>query len=204
MTIMELLIAWIMVALMAIAPPATIDGRPQSPQDATPRYRAVAEAIVRVAYDTSESPSGLGPFARFEEAALLTAIVGTESGMHPDVLAGKKRGDGGRSWCVVQMNIGKGKTVEGWTGPELAADIDKCLKAGLHAARRSIGACRNLSRTSQLSGYTRGSCVEGDVASIKKQNVKFLVMGKGWKLKVPADTIVDKSLHPPSELAQKE
>jgi hypothetical protein len=57
-----------------------------------------------------------------------------------------------------------GKTAEGWSGPELIRDRQKCLAAGLHLIRESFTWCKHMALRHRLSGYTSGSCGP-DVAS---------------------------------------
>lgn len=138
----------------------------------TEKYKVIAEDAALVAYDPGERSM----FPSQQKGRAMTAVVMLKTAMEESgyfdeaVMLGTKRGDHGRSWCMMQINIGKGKTREGWTGPELIADNQKCFRAGLHILQGSFGYCSHLSFHSRLSGYTTGRCIEGEQHSIRRMS----------------------------------
>jgi hypothetical protein len=78
---------------------------------------------------------------------------------------GLSRGDSGRSWCLMQIHVGKGTTAEGWSGPDLVGSREKCIRAGLHILRRSAIACRRKPVDQWLNAYASGTCDRGEVES---------------------------------------
>ena len=186
-------VAWLVGLLTAGAPP----GRPQyepaakeTVEQAQERYQGIAEAIATVAYDAAEEP--VEGNRRFT-AALMAAVAYHESGFRRDVdlgigrarLAASGWNDSGRSWCLMQINLGrkdldketadrlsaeKGfavtmdsalKTREGWTGLELLQDREKCFRAGLHVLKGAVGVCHHLGRLDWLRSYASGNCSDG-------------------------------------------
>lgn len=144
---------------------------PEAQHDAAKtRYAEIANDAVAVAFDPAEKPIFSGPLGRTKTAALLLSIASFESGFAKDVDEGTRRGDGGRSWCLMQVNLGSarirvedqetfaysfdGKT--GWSGKDLADDRKKCFRAALRIARVSYRACGD------LSVYTSGKCAKDE------------------------------------------
>lgn len=79
-------------------------------EDGMIRYGAIADAARDVSYDPSEKPIFGGRYGRARTMALLLAVSLFESGYRKDVdlNVGKlARGDGGRSWCLMQIQLGK-------------------------------------------------------------------------------------------------
>ena len=113
---MNLITAWIFSFILAVAAP----GRPQYIPDAVEskeegiiRLNSVAEDIAAVVWDEDEKPIFKGPQGRARTAAVLLSIILYESTFRKDVdlgLGKHARGDGGKSWCLMQINIGKGNT----------------------------------------------------------------------------------------------
>ncbi|APR88518.1 hypothetical protein A7982_13867 [Minicystis rosea] len=131
------------------------------------RYRSIAEDLQAVAYDPAERPLFAGKRGRARTAALLLALALKESGLAPDTDRGpcyrgrdgrNARCDSGRSACMLQIRVGKGTTPEGWTKEDLFADRRKCFRAGLHLARRSVGACSQDGPDFILNAYASGVC----------------------------------------------
>ena len=137
----------------------------------TKRYDEIAVAIANVATESSILESNTDADI-IKKAALITAIAVTESRLDKKTQFGITRGDRGRSWCLMQMNIGKGKTAEGFTGEELVNDLNKCLLTGFNAAKRSMGACQNTGAyTDRLAAYTTGTCQSNEKHSRMKMNL---------------------------------
>jgi len=216
--------AWLVSLITLGAPP----GRPQyepaareSIVQAEERYQGIAEAIAEVAFNPKETPvSGNRTFT----AALLAALAYHESGFRRDVDLGIGRAllaksgwnDFGRSWCMMQLQLGavplptelssslsksKGwavthnshaKTTEGWSGLELLEDRNKCFTAGLHVVQRSIGSCKHLRQLDWLRSYASGNCTDGASHSALRMRTAIR-----WARKAPGtwrDADVVKSL----------
>jgi hypothetical protein len=105
--------------------------------------------------------------SRIKTAAVMLGIINYESHFSRDVDVGTRKGDGGTSWCLAQINIGKGRihikddgSVEfgtGWSGKDLVQDRTKCLKAELAIIRESFK-CKTDDKYARLNLYTSGRC----------------------------------------------
>lgn len=193
----ELLISHIVALMVMLAPPERPHFVPEAMEtrdQAMVRYQEIAQALVDTVYDPANAPLYSGKYGRERTTSLLLTIAYFESGFRRDVDLGLGRArlsrsgwnDQGRSWCMMQLNLGK-KTVdgvedsadtteEGWTGRELLADRRKCFTAGLGVLRKSLRACRHLPWDQQLAGYASGSCEKGAAASrtrMHKANILF-------------------------------
>lgn len=138
------------------------------------RYKTLAQGIAEA---VESSPSLFrGDNGAYRTAALIISVGFFESGFRKDVGDGRVRGDGGRSWCYMQINIGKGPVYMGpdemqnWYGTDLVQDPQKCFKTGLLTLRRSIGACRKYTEGDVLSAYTSGRCVHGEPKARQRWN----------------------------------
>jgi hypothetical protein len=143
------IVAWLVAAMFTWAPAREAD---------TARYTEIASDLAEVVYDPAEPPLFPGPDGRAKTAALLASIAAHESTFRPDVENGHARGDGGTSWCFMQLHIGSGKTVEGWTGGDVTNDRKLCFRAGLHIARESFRMCNAQPTVEKLSAYASGQC----------------------------------------------
>jgi hypothetical protein len=165
------LIAYLVSAMLVWSPLA--DHEYYEPREEThARYVEIARTIAEVALDPAEPPLFGGPDGRTETALFIAAVAYYESGGYRrDVELGtgkRARGDSGRSWCLMQVNIGGGRTAEDWTGLDLVADRDKCIRAGLHRMRESFLHCKGQTFIDRLSGYTNGRCQDGADASHRR------------------------------------
>jgi len=143
------IITWVVAAMFAWTPAREVDRA---------RYTEIASDIASVVYDPAEEPLYAGPDGRARTAALLASIAAHESTFRVDVENGHARGDGGTSWCFMQLHIGSGKTVEGWTGEDVSADRKLCFRAGLHIARESFRMCKGSPANEMLGAYASGQC----------------------------------------------
>lgn len=158
---MNALVTYLLSAMVSWTPVA--EHAYYEPRDQTlVRYEIIAHAIASVVNDPSEPSLFGGPDGRAETGLFVASIAYHESGgFRRDVQTGvgkHARGDSGRSWCLMQVNIGGGRTTEGWSGEELVADLDKCVRAGLHRVRESFLRCSGQTFADRLSGYTDGRC----------------------------------------------
>lgn len=172
---MNVIIKWIVAMMLAQSPP-TRDAKhhqfgewTETAEQREQRYASIAEDLWAVAYDPEQPPIYAGPQGRAATVALVLAVAYMESGFAPDVdkgpcYRGKKGGpywsrcDGGRSACMMQLNIGNGTTAEGWSQEDLFADRQKCFRAAIRKLRGSVGACKALGPDAALNAYGQGYC----------------------------------------------
>ena len=143
------IITWLVAAMFAWAPAREADRA---------RYTENASDLTAVVYVPAEQPLFSGSDGRAKTALFLASIAAHESTFRADVENGKVRGDGGTSWCFMQLHIGSGKTGEGWTGADVTADRKLCFRAGLHLARWSFRICNAFPPDERLSAYASGQC----------------------------------------------
>jgi hypothetical protein len=181
------LVQWIVSSMTKHAPPgkSKFEGAKETEEEGRARYEAIVRDLLEVTYDPAEPV--LAPYASDEDGRLKTAltvlsVVRFESGYRRDVDLGvgpNARGDNGSSWCLVQLNIGNGKTAEGWTGKELVKDRKKCLRAGLHAIQKSFALCEKLDVRDRLSVFTTGKC-----RNKQKESRNRVVWSQKWFVKI--------------------
>ena len=168
---MNALVAYLFAAMLAWSPAR--EHEYYEPRDETlARYVGIARTIARVALDPAEPPLFGGPDGRAETGLFVASVAFYESGgFRRDVELGTgkhARGDSGRSWCLMQVNIGGGVTQENWSGLELVGDQEKCIRAGLHRMRESFIHCKSQTLIDRLSGYTAGRCRDGADAAHRR------------------------------------
>jgi hypothetical protein len=199
---LETIINWLVSIMIAVAPlgaPSYIPEAKETAEERQARYESFARDLVEVAFDEDEQPLYGGKNARAFTALTQLAVATFESRLRRDVDFGKgkyAKGDGGKSWCPVQIQLGKARPSNGKTplrivltsdgGFEFTNDPDKgfggedlvgegnrknCLRAGLHIMRRSFGACRSLPVQDRLRAYASGSCSKGSKESQARMNL---------------------------------
>lgn len=129
----------ILTILTILVPPkAHKHGTGESESDARERYGVIAEAIGAEADDDVRL------------AAFLMAVARHESTLRRDIHSGAKRGDGGHSWSLYQLNCGprSDSVVPGTkyraheiVGTDLAATKRATFAAAVHL-RKAIRACK--------------------------------------------------------------
>lgn len=150
-------IAWLVSRMLVWTLP------PEAHDASRARYALIAEDALDVGFDVTEPPLYAGEDARARTTVQLLSIGSFESHFREDVEKGVVRGDGGSSWCLMQIRLGSGRirlagnsyvysTHEGWSGKDLAADRKKCFRSALHIARTSMTRCGDLTM------YGSGSC----------------------------------------------
>ncbi len=112
---MQAFILWVMTFITMHAPP----GRPQfipeaqeSKEEAVTRYESIAADIYEVLQ--TEKPLFRGQSGKARTATVILSLMLHESGFRKDVDTGvgtQARGDNGRSWCLLQQNVGTGRTL---------------------------------------------------------------------------------------------
>lgn len=164
------LAAALLHAMLILAPPGKLAALPQyagfeeTAEERTSRYESFAADVAEVVKEGAPLPGR----SKTATGALLLALAFEESGFAKDADVGpacyrgkdgkNARCDSGRSACALQVNLGKGKTPEGWTQADLFADRKKCLRVGLRLARRSFSACASMGATHLLDAYASGLC----------------------------------------------
>src|ERR1700722_15641150 len=143
------IITWLVAAMFAWTPAREPDRA---------RYTEIARDLAAVVYDPAEAPLYDGSDGRAKTALLLASIAAHESTFRKDVEDGRARGDGGTSWCFMQLHIGSGKTLEGGGGEDVTSDRQRCFRAGLHIARESFRMCKGFPVDEMLSAYASGQC----------------------------------------------
>jgi len=192
---MEKFIAWIIFFMTTVSPP----GRPQyiekakeTKEEAVIRYESIATDIATI---VAQEPSLFkGPEGKAKTASVVMSVIFFESSFRRDVDTGEgpmARGDGGNSACLMQLNIGRGRTIpwnikknryalpadppdevqKGFTADELLADRKTCILAGLRTLKMAFGACSRLPPKDWLRAYASGSCSKGAEASALRMNL---------------------------------
>jgi len=174
---METLSTWIFTVIMALANPEKVAKYSnESAEEMTARYHSIAEDMTYV-IENSE-PVFKSDNHKFKTAAVLSALALYESGFRKSVDNGEVRGDDGRSWCLMQINIGKGNVPVGtdemkkWKGKDLVEDRKKCFKVGLEMVRRSINSCA----VNPLSVYGSGECIKKEPKSRKRWDAAMRIL----------------------------
>jgi len=199
---LESIVAWMVALMVSVAPagraPATPEAK-ETQEEMNERYEAIAKDLVAVVYDKNEQPLFKGSQGRAKTAAVLLAIARYESDFRRDVDLGKgplARGDGGRSWCLGQINLGEpdknGQTPRrigvdqngywvwsepgqwGLSGPDLVNQRQNCFKAMLWMVRTSFAICGKIHKSQvefYLNLYAGGNCMKGYESSMKRMNL---------------------------------
>lgn len=144
------------------------------------RYLSIAKDAISVAYDLNEKPIFPGPYGRSKTLAVMLAIAESESAFRKDVDYGigkYARGDGGRSWCLMQIQLSspvKGKTrirldlnteyfnyvshASAIGGEDLVSNRKLCFRSALRMIRKSFDICSRSKVENRLSMYTGEGC----------------------------------------------
>jgi hypothetical protein len=191
---MHAIIASLVTIMLSMEPaiPLSAEERAESPAARAERYESIAEDVAHVAYDFDERPLYGGDRGRLQSALLVlaTAYDETRWRLDAETIEGHqrlaKRGllDGGTSWCIMQIHVGRtGRTAEGWSGHDLLEDRSRCIRAGYRLIQRSMGACWALALGDRLSAYVAGKCSAGHARSRSR-----IRMAGWWARKAPAET----------------
>lgn len=193
---MDPIIAWILSFIVSVAPPGrkTFYAEAQETrEEALERYESIAEDVVNVVYDPSTKVLFRGDNGRARTVSVIMSIMLHESGFmrNVDYGVGKyARGDQGKSWCLMQLNIGSGRTIkwntkhdrpprwgddpadifDGYKGEELVQNRQLCIREGLKILRLSFSACRGLPLNQRLRVYGSGSCDAGGKGSATRMD----------------------------------
>jgi len=162
---METLSTWIFAVLVTLSnPERTAKYSKESVEEMKTRYQSIANDMAEVI--TTSDPLFESSDNLYRTAAVLSSLALYESSFHKSVDEGHSRGDNGRSWCLMQINLGKSNVKIGteemktWKGKDLVEDRKKCFKVGLEMVRKSINSCN--SNNDVLSVYTSGKCLKNE------------------------------------------
>lgn len=184
------LVAWIVSLMMTWASPQKLYPGDEAMQQAhAATYEQKAHDAIAVIYTRKNQTIFGGKWGKAMDLALLMKIAAGEHA-YIEKPGGVPEVHGGRSWCLMSLNVGRGKTVEGWTGPELDDDRGKCFTAGYNAMKRSFGGCRKLPFRYGLSIYDSGQCNDQDETSVHRIQEASYRVNKD----VPTDEAVTKEL----------
>jgi hypothetical protein len=181
---MESLVTYLVAAMTAWVP---VHAQPDSPEETASRYASIARDVVTVAFDEAEEPLFPGADGRAQTALLMLSIASFESAYRKTVDQGIRRGDHGRSFCLMQIRVGDGTTREGWTGRQLVTDRRMCFRTALHILHGSFNVCHRLPIEDRMSAYATGRCIEN--ADISRSRV-----GRArswWTTHTPPDATID-------------
>lgn len=200
---MQMLIAWIL-AFMTVQAPVTrqsfVKEAQETPAEATARYESIAKDIIEVVYDPSEPPLFKGKNGRVRTISLILSVMLHESGFRKDVDLGVgkvARGDGGRSVCMMQINLGPGRLKKwnktenrfarpgdppdqlsgGWNAAEMLADRKNCIRGGLQILRTSFASGSRRPIQEWLNVYASGNPNLGREAGARRINLALTWYG---------------------------
>lgn len=198
----KLFIAWMVAFITQFSPP----GRPtfvpeakESKIEAEARYESIAQDIQTVV--SEEEPLFKGPQGRIKTASVILSIMYHESGFRKDVDLGVgklSKGDGGKSVCMMQLNIGDGRTFswntkknrvalpadpkdevsQGWTAKEILADRKKCIRAGYRIMKLSFAATSAMPPVEWLRVYASGKSDAGSKESRSRMGLALKYFGE--------------------------
>lgn len=207
----EAVIKWVMSFMTKHAPPGRktyyVEAQ-ETKEEAEKRYRSIAEDLVEVVYDPNTKPAFQGKTGRARTISVMLGIMLYESGFgkHVDFGVGKYgRGDNGNSWCLMQMNVGKGRAwargggwnikhdrpwrygdkkediVIGASGPEMVKDRRKCFTEGLRLIKLSFRSCRKQPFNLKLLVYASGKCDPTIKAAVVGSRLRMKAATKFWE-----------------------
>ena len=219
MTELTTVAVWIFTIMMAIVPSGRlaenelfIPEARESKAQVEERYKAWSDTLAKEVY-VNKNILFNGADGKKRTVALVLSIMFHESGFRRDVDngAGRERlarsgwNDHGRSWCLMQLHLGKkavqksdgtwmedsaANTDEGYTGRELLADKSKCIKAGINVLRKSLAACRQLPTKDWLRAYASGTCEHGEQESQRRMRFMQIILDKHRPIWKDKDVIV--------------
>lgn len=186
--IKSLVATWLLKATMTWVPFLATSGY-ETKSACETRREQIAQDFHDVAFDTIEKPlfkAATEHEARAMTATFLASIASYESGFHYLVDIGRcdllaklngvtedKVCDNGKSHCIMQINIGSGKTSEGWSKADLIGDRKKCIRSALHILQYSKETCMAAGIKTVpdvFSIYAAGKCYNGSTHMLHRFN----------------------------------
>ena len=163
------LYSYILAAILFWSPLHLSMQKHESPSDRLDRYQNIVDDIVDVVMDPNEKPLFNDKYGRERTALMIASIAYHESGFDKDVDQGTKRGDNGRSVCIMQVMTNMHNTRYNYSPEFLLSDRKNCIRAGLAIARSS-----NCPGTihERFRNYTSGNCAKRDDPEKEKKIVK--------------------------------
>ncbi len=148
---MSAVLAAYLYAAMIVWSPISVHDFTRVPRATTEaRYHQIANDLAEVALEPEQTPLIAGETGRAQTALLALAWARYESGgFRADVDQAGPSGDGGKAFCLMQ--------VQGKYALEVK-DRKSCFRAGFHAFRDSWDMCKTGSVSDRLTGYTVGRC----------------------------------------------
>lgn len=116
--------AWVLAASSTLAPGRSHD--------------RLAEAITNRV--EMEAPLFKGDEDKKRTASFLVAVAFRESSLKADAVGDFRNGKP-TSFCAFQVHTWDGRTSEGWSGPDLAEDPNKCVTVAMRMLRQSMKMC---------------------------------------------------------------
>lgn len=156
----QILIQWMMSVMLALSPlDKQSDSREyESSYEKELRLESIAWDITSVVYDDNEKPLFPGADGREKSAVFVATWAAHESGGFAKAIdEGRRKGDNGSSWCIMQLHIGAGKTAEGWTGSDVIRDRRKCIASGYRVMKNAWGMCQG-DPSERMAAYISGRC----------------------------------------------
>lgn len=148
------LAAYLFAAMVSWYPLATHAFTGATIERTEARYHAIAEDLATIALDEGEAPLFAGETGRAQTALLALSIAGFESGgFAEDVDTMKRKGDGGKAICLMQLHAP-------WSDGVL--DRATCFRGGMRALRASWDHCRLGTIADRLTAYTTGRCMRDE------------------------------------------
>jgi len=209
----ELAIAWIMDFMSRHAPPGRktyyVEAQ-ETKVDALERYESIASDIVEVIYNKNTKPLFKGANGRARTVSIVLGIMLFESGFgrNVDFGVGKfARGDKGNSWCLMQLNVGKGRPwtraggwnivherpwrygdkkedlIPGASGAEMVKDRRLCFTEGLRLVKLSFRSCRRRPFKERLNVYASGRCDWGAKGSRLRMTASIKMYKNSYHLR---------------------
>ena len=171
---MESLVTYLVAAMIAWVPPVA-QAPSESAADVQARYERIARDLASIVTDEGETALFAGPDGRAQTALLMLSVASFESSFRKTVDDGVGRGDGGRSYCLMQIHVGSGVTREGWSGQQLIDDRKMCFRSALHLLHSSFGVCHSYPIEDRLSAYASGHCYLDSAVSRSR-----MVRARNW------------------------
>lgn len=176
-----------MAFMLAKAPLDRPQPIPEDPASGRARYEQIAKDVAEVV--RTEPSLYKGPDGKLRTTMVVLSTMLFESNFRYDVDYGigpSAKGDQGRSVCMMQINVGNGRSIawntaqnrfawphdppeevqRGYTAKELVGDRQTCIRTGLRYIRMSFQSCHHMPEKDWLRAYVSGVCHYGAETSM--------------------------------------